>query len=573
MTASIWKPKQNTGGWNTAENWSPAEVPTDTAIFETAPLTVIEFSAENAAKVAQIEFPEGAASFTFLFGPGNNPSLTLTGQGVSNSSRHQQSFIVASISHGFGNPQLEFLNNASAGGDDVYYCAGPENEQGYGGGVICFRDSATAGSAFFKVWTGAGIPPKHSTVGGEVSFCDNTSAGTARFIIYGTLGTDGDTFGNVVFHQSASAADATFTNVGGTVAGGDGGNTQFYGNSSAANGSFLNWGGTHPKANGGDVAFDATADGGQGIFHNYAAKAEGAYGGVTSFNNNPPSMAAAEGTSAGQGAYFNYGAREGELGGGGHLEFSARYGSPTADQARIVNYGSVINRKSSAGHTIFSINTPTIYFPTAGHATIWNHPAESEQGAAGYTEFAVFGTGTPENNVPTAGNSTILNLGGFARNAAGGYTVFSGASTAGDANLIAYGDQDGYGGRIIFKDEARGGSARVQLFGHGELDLGYHTQGVTLGSLEMTGGLVSVQLDNGTVPLTISNSLVLHSPTMRFSFWKKETGEPVQGKTYTLLKNDHLAQFNEAQFSGNSVEGIAPVFSITGTELKVSFPG
>jgi hypothetical protein len=352
MMTSTWNTQPATGEWNTADNWSPSGVPADTATFAASSQTAINFSASGEATVESIEFADNASAYIFTFGPCTTPALTITGQGVTNCSKRQQSLVVAATSSGYKNPQLKFVNSATAGGTDMFYSAGPVSEQGYGGGVICFCDNSTAGSAAFKAWTGAAAPPEHNTVGGEVSFCDASSAGTARFAIYGSLGADGDTFGNVVFHDTATAANATFTNAGGTVSGGDGGNTQFYGHSTAACGMYYNWGGTHSKANGGDVAFDGTANGGYGSFHNYAAKVADAYGGVTSFNNNPPHMTT-QGASAGNGAYFNYGAREGEQGGGGHLEFSAKYGSPTAANARIVNYGSAIESKSSAGIRFF----------------------------------------------------------------------------------------------------------------------------------------------------------------------------------------------------------------------------
>jgi hypothetical protein len=385
------------------------------------------------------------------------------------------------------------------------------------------------------------------------------------------LGADGDTFGNVVFHDTATAANATFTNAGGTVSGGDGGNTQFYGHSTAACGMYYNWGGTHSKANGGDVAFDGTANGGYGSFHNYAAKVADAYGGVTSFNNNPPHMTT-QGASAGNGAYFNYGAREGEQGGGGHLEFSAKYGSPTAANARIVNYGSAIESKSSAGHTIFSINLPTDYFPTAGNGTFWNHPGVTEQGAAGFTEFSVYGSGGGGSNVPTAGEGTFFNLGAYAYKATGGYTVFSGTSSAGNATLIAYGGtHGGYGGRIVFYGESSGGSAKVQLFGNGELDIGDHTKGVTIGALDLTGGIIVTQLGTKTTNLTVSGELTLNSTYANFSFGKQDNGGFAFNTTYTILTNANLPRFTAAQFSGNSIEGVAPTFSIVGNDLQVNF--
>ncbi|OMH37944.1 hypothetical protein [Motiliproteus sp. MSK22-1] len=582
MTRSNWNTQPATGEWNTATNWTPPEVPSGKATFTRSSQTSISFSATAEATVANIEFAEDASAYTFVFGPSNTPSLTISGEGVINHSYSQQSFIVAATSSGYTDPQLKFTNSATAGGDNVFYCAGPTTEQGSGGGVICFCDHSTAGSASFKVWTGAGAPPEHSTVGGEVSFCNESSAGTASFTIYGTLGTDGDTFGNVVFHNTATADNAAFTNIGGTVSGGDGGNTQFYGDSTAAYGLFNNRGGTCNKANGGDVAFDATANGGHGHFYNHAAKAAGAYGGVTSFNNNPPSMTL-QGASAGHGSYFNYGAREGEEGGGGHIEFSAKYGSPTAANGCFVNYGSAIESKSSAGHTIFSINLPTDYYPTAGNAAFWNHPGVTEGAAAGYTEFSVYSNesqadssgasgSTGGSNVPTAGEGTFFNLGGYSPKATGGYTVFSGTSSAGSATLIAYGGSNGgYGGRIVFYGESSGGAANVQLFGNGELDISDHTGGVTIGALEMTGGVIVTQLGNSVTRLTVSGELTLKSTDVSFSFWTSDSAGFEFNRAYTILSTSNLSGLSAGHFSGNSLEGVEPTFSIVGDDLQVTF--
>lgn len=570
MTKAKWSSKPATDEWNTPANWNPSGAPADTAVFSTSSRTAVTFSPSGEATVGHIEFSEEAPAYTFTLGTCEAPELTITGEGISNHSRQQQSFIVAATSSGYKDPQLKFMNSATAGNSDMFYCAGPETEQGYGGGVICFCDNATAGYASFKAWTGAAAPPEHNTVGGEISFCDATSAGHARFTIYGSLGTDGDTFGNVVFHDTATAANATFTNVGGTVSGGDGGNTQFYGTSTAAYGIFNNWGGTHSKANGGDVAFDATASGAHGHYYNHAAKADGAYGGVTSFNNNPPQTQNG-GASAGHGSYFNYGAREGELGGGGHLEFSAKYGSPTGANATIVNYGSTIEAKSSAGHTVFSINLPTDYFPTAGNATVWNHPGVREGAAAGFTEFSVYGTGSGS-NVPTAGEGIFFNLGAYIAKVAGGYTVFSGTSSAGNATLIAYGGtHGGYGGKIAFYGESSGGSAKVQLFGNGELDIGNHSSGVTIGALELTGGIVTIQLGSAVTALTVSGELKLKSSQATFSFWNKDEGGFAFNTLYTILTSSNLASFTAEQFSGNSIDGVEPTFAIVGNTLQVSF--
>lgn len=577
MTKSIWNAEPKDGQWNTASNWKPVGVPTGTAEFCASSQTAITFSATSDAAVTSLEFSEHAPSYTFTLGTSATPALTIKGEGVFNHSGKQQSFVVAATSAGHEDPQLKFMYSASAGEADMYYCVGPESKQGYGGGVISFCEDSKAGGASFKVWTGAARPPKKgSTVGGEVSFSDSASADRACFTIYGTLGTDGDTFGNVVFHDNASASRATFTNVGGTVSKGDGGNTQFYGTSSAAYGVFNNYGATHSKGNGGDVAFDATASGGHGHYYNHAATAAGGYGGVTSFNNNWPDVPTG-GASAGHGAYVNYGAREGELGGGGHIEFSAKYGSPTAANATITNYGSTIAGKSNAGHTIFSISQPTTYYPTAGQATIYNHPGVGKGSAAGFTEFSVYPSKGSKNitlggNVPTAGDATLINLGASKSQTPGGYTIFSGSSSAGNATLIAHGGtHGGCGGTITFYDHSEGDAASVHLLGNAELSLGDHTGGVSIGSLELTGGVISIQLGTYVTSLTVVGELTLHSAQATLAFWQKSGGGFAFNTAYTVLTSSNLSEFTVSQFSGNSIEGVEPTFSIVGNDLQVTF--
>lgn len=569
MTESTWSSNPATAEWGAKENWVPQQVPSVKATFGKSSHTQIDFAAGAVQVIEQIEFSAGADAYQFNFASSEKPALTVTGR-VSNDSGQVQHFIVAATTSGYQNPQLSFTGTASAGDETLCYSAGPVSPEGYGGGVISFHDQASAGSARYTAWTGAGVPPDHSTVGGEIAFCDQTSAGQASFTIYGSLGSDGDTFGNVVFHDSATAASAIFKNVGGTVSGGDGGNTQFYGHSSAANGQFNNLGGTHEKANGGDVAFDSQASGGSGIFQNYAAPAAGAYGGVTSFNNNPPETAGV-GASAGNGRYFNFGAQGEQQGGGGHLEFSAKYGAPTAANAQITNLGSVISHRSSAGHTLFSISLPAAYAPTAGNACICNQPAPLKGGAAGYTEFAVFDEGAASGGYPSAGEAVISNLGGGADGVAGGFTQFSGQSSAGAATLIALGGVgEKSGGRVIFYDQSEAASACIQLQGNGELVLGDHDGPLSVKDLLLHGGLISIQLGSAVTSLQVSGNLLLNG-SCEFDFWQASDGGFEFNTPYTVLQSDSLTEAQTGCFSANSIEGVTPVFSLQGNALQVTY--
>lgn len=577
MSDASWEAEAGQDDWNAPGNWSGAQVPTGQAHFGASAQTVVGFSRPAGAEVAGLSFAPGAPGFTFCFGAASPaaPTLAITGAGVDNASMAQQNFIVAATSASLHTPQLQFSNQASAGAANNFYCAGPVNAQGAGGGVIRFVGQASAGAARFMAWTGAGVPPRQgSTVGGEISFGDDSTADSASFVVYGSLGPDGDTFGNAVFHDRSTAARARFTNVGGTVAGGDGGNTQFYDQSSAAQALFHNLGGTVAKANGGDVAFDGTASGAQGQYFNHAASAAGAYGGVTSFNNNPPHMASG-GATAGQGLYVNFGACHGAQGGGGHVEFSAKYGSPSAATAIFHNHGSDVAAPSSAGHTIFSINTPTRYFPSAAQATFYNHPAAASDGAAGYTQFAVYASGAggaaapvAPDAVPTAGQATFLNLGAHESGVAGGYTVLAGSASAGQAVLIAYGGiRGGGGGRVVFRDAATGDGASVYLADNAELDLSAHQGGLQLANLDLAGGVLRVVVTGTSTPIAVTGRLALRGGTT-FAFLA--SGE-IPSVPVTVLTAPNLAAFSAAQFAGNAVGGKAPRFEIQGQSLRVSF--
>ncbi|MBN7810297.1 hypothetical protein J0A68_04970 [Algoriphagus sp. H41] len=591
---ATWKAHPENEEWNDARNWEDGEMPDESAVFSQSDKTVITFSTLDCARVGQLDFEPGAPSFSFRFGSSpNKPALDIHGVGIRNKSGHSQSFVVAATAANFRTPQLRFSNKATAGGEEMSYYSGPESlEDGYGGGIISFFDQATAGTARFVVRTGKLAPPKteRSTVGGEVAFCDYSTAERAEFTIYGSLGIDGDTFGNTVFHDHATAAHGRFTNIGGTVAGGDGGNTQFYDSSTAAHGVFINLGGTFYKANGGDVAFDGTASGAHGHFLNYPATVDGGNGGVTSFNNNWPDMGT-EGASAGEATYHNYGATGAHRGGGGHTEFTAKYGCPTAAKATIINYGSAIPGKSTAGHTIFSISLPTQHFPTAGNAVIRNLPALNADAAPGNTSFAMYAdseknstnpspppSGTdplqsqPKDQVPTAGEALVINEGGSVPGAAGGFTSFSGVSSAGNSRLVAHGGMNGgQGGKVVFADWASGGTCHVCLYGNGELDLGWMSQKLSIGLLETAGGIVAMALGSKGFGLELGSQLILHSGTLSFRFFGSESSGFDFGQDYEVLTAPNLSCFNVGQFAANDLDGASPHFTLSGNKLSVSY--
>jgi autotransporter-associated beta strand protein len=132
------------------------------------------------------------------------------------------------------------------------------------------------------------------------------------------------------------------------------------------------------------------------------------------------------------------------------------------------------------GIVIFS-GIPDIISPTAGNGTFINPGgAVSERGGG----FIVF-------NSATAGNATFTNNGGAVSGAIPGETLFN-PGDADNATLIANGGLGGGdGGLIVFSSAggvSTGGTARVEVFGNGNLDISQQSApGLTTGSIEGDG--------------------------------------------------------------------------------------
>jgi len=118
---------------------------------------------------------------------------------------------------------------------------------------------------------------------------------------------------------------------------------------------------------------------------------------------------------------------------------------------------------------------------TAGNGTFTNNAATASSSGGGFVEF---------HDTSTAGDGIFTNDGATVSGAGGGSTYFYDTSTAGNATLIANGGLGGSaGGLIQFENgETGGGTARVEVFGNGILDIsGAAVSGVTTGSIEGSG--------------------------------------------------------------------------------------
>jgi hypothetical protein len=166
-------------------------------------------------------------------------------------------------------------------------------------------------------------------------------------------------------------------------------------------------------------------------------------------------------------------------------------------QMRIVNlYGggfsgqTIFNDTSSAGHASI-INTGAAASHFGGGQTIFNDTstaanASIENGGSGGVSTAESSM-TIFNHTSTAGHATITNDGGLSVE---GQTIFEGSSTAEGAVLIGNGGRGRYGGGILFSGASTGGTARVEVFDNGYLDISRRQPGVSIGSIEGSGNVV-----------------------------------------------------------------------------------
>jgi autotransporter-associated beta strand protein len=186
---------------------------------------------------------------------------------------------------------------------------------------------------------------------------------------------------------------------------------------------------------------------------------------------------------------------------GGFTEF---FDTSTAGSATITNNGSAVSGAaggftlffdtSSAGNGTFTNNgagfsganvggfTGFVDMSTAANGIFINNGGTVSGAEGGFTVFV---------NSSTAGGGTFINNGGTVSGAIGGATEIARTSTAGSATLIANGGTGGGdGGTINFYEDSTGGTARVEVFDNGNLDISRHNAGsVTIGSIEGTGNV------------------------------------------------------------------------------------
>ncbi len=262
------------------------------------------------------------------------------------------------------------------------------------------------------------------------------------------------------------------------------------------------------------------------------------------------------------------------------------YNPPASVIDSISNSQTIFNDTSSAagasisnfGSGLESFNGLTTFngASTADHASISNGGAQESHGAGGQTIFNDTSTAanasidnggsvlvstagsaqTIFNDTSSAGHATITNHGGFDEESAEGLTLFQGSSTADSATIIANTTPEGGGGGILFSGASTGGTARVEVFDNGYLDISGRQPGVTVGSIEGSGNVLlgANDLTVGTRNINTSFSGVISNDGQGGSLAKIGSG-------VLTLQNNHC------------IADTVGLFLVSGSIIKLDFAG
>ena len=234
----------------------------------------------------------------------------------------------------------------------------------------------------------------------------------------------------------------------------------------------------------------------------------------------------------------------------GNATFNPNFGTvrfvndATAGDATFTSGGTILfEGTSTAGNGTFTNSGGFVGFgqvpadaPTGGNGTFINPGSASSTVGGGFI-VVHFGTG---------GDATFINDGAAASDGFAGRTLFQDTFDAGNATLIANGSLGGGdGGLIDFATASTGGTAQVQVFGNGNLDISLHdAPGLTTGSIEGSG-LVFL----GAVNLTVGTNNL----STIFSGLMQDGGENGgSGGSLTKTGNGKLSLTNANTYTGGT---------------------
>jgi len=249
------------------------------------------------------------------------------------------------------------------------------------------------------------------------------------------------------------------------------GGIYFHGNASAGSQTQFTNDGGHGELGSGFVIFFGNSIAGEAVFVNEPACEAGfLQGGIVVFDDN---------ASAGSAIFINEG---GAVSGGGSTTFSF---TAKAGNANITVHGGAV--PGAIGSQVNFLTDST-----AGSATFFAEGWQAEDALGGVILFG----GT---SLDSAENANFTINGGTPGSAFGGDLLFDQESDVGNAICVINGGTDGGpGGVLELTSSCTGGTARIELFGNGTLEMGSHdAPGVSVGSIE-GDGLVFLGANNLT---------------------------------------------------------------------------
>ena len=192
---ATWSTTPGSNIFNTATNWIPAVVPTNTAIFGASNTTSIFPQPFTTTSIGTLQFNPDAPAYIFATSPSIFTSINITGAGIVNNSSNAPTFIVGNQAN------LSFRNASTAGNTTII--TNP-------GGITIFADSATGGNARFIA----------GAIGNSVGVFDISSLSTAGMTADSIEG--GGTF-QLGSKQLTVGSNNLSTTVSGVIAGAGGG--------------------------------------------------------------------------------------------------------------------------------------------------------------------------------------------------------------------------------------------------------------------------------------------------------------------------------------------------------------
>lgn len=187
---ATWLASPGSGTFNTATNWNPAVVPTNTATFDASNTTSILFQPFTTTSIGTMQFDRGAPAYTFITAPNLSTQIRITSTGIVDNSSNAPTFIIGSQSN-------IFFSNASTAGDATII----------NNGVTAFIDSSTGGNARLIANAGSNVDISGLSTGGMTA---GSIEGSGIF----NLGAKELTVGS---NNLSTAVDGTINGAGGSL--------------------------------------------------------------------------------------------------------------------------------------------------------------------------------------------------------------------------------------------------------------------------------------------------------------------------------------------------------------------